>query len=1191
MKKRAACFLLLCLLMALGVLSATASAAGGQDIYLYNPQSDSTGEGWSYEHSTKTLTLRDFHGTKGISFYVPTADGEAPARIVVEGSNTLTVSSSTDAAGVTAIDAVSDMELSGSGSLTICASSPDRSYVQGIDCRGKLVIRDSVELSITAVGSGSVYGIYTSGGLEITGSGDLNIQASGAGEGKVYGIYASRGLETTGSGDLNIQASGAGKKEVYGIYASRGFETTGSGDLNIQVSGAGEKVYGIHNCSEGDILLGGTGAKTVTIEQGGTGSCGIGNAAYGGIAVADGSLTVNLPEKAGNGLFAACAGIVRYAIITLSGAQVEINGGDTGVLGEASVIIKDHSVLSITGTASNGIYSEEGRVDIIDSTVTIHAAEGYGIRVNYFYSARGLCVYGRSVVEILTNGSYAVTDSQPGYGDNSQASVIDLAAGGSVTVSSGKNDDRAFCGYIRLGENTSLVMGKADEKYTYISDIETVRYWQDTSTAPYLLKFEGIYPNPKPDGAWVTVDGGKDFGSQSYYKNGDEAGRFTGSAEDYNACYDPATGVLTLKDYDGGAIASGGDEAADLTVDLVGSSVIRTEDRGLWSGNGGHLTVTSGCGGALRIQAVPGDTTFYGISTQSSRGTGRVTITGSADVTIDAQPGEAFTAKGAYGIYAPEWVKVSGQASLSVTLGGKTYNSAGIYASRHNIYIDTTGEVRLDTSATPQCYALKAAAKGMIRFWNAKLIELRYDSGENKTFYGAYPNYSTSGMFKRESISRGITIFKAKENARLLSLENALDAFGDTGNYYLPGETVELTALPIGEAAVARWETSAGTTPTATGPRTAVFTMPATETTVTVTAVYELFASPPVWTPVSNSEGVLSVKLNAKLPESDGRTFRIETQSGKVLFNMGSDVITGDSAPYTYTWTMSATELPTGYYKLNINIIDKCISSLFYVDYDPENTAVFVVDIRLKEPVAGEQWTDASYAAAAPEGTFYTAETVGWNGTMSSNGSFLRGNVYQADCRILAAEGHYFADMPVVLVNGQILDQEFWWAEDSNVLRLNPKFTGVSTSNGVTVQGTLKNFGSATEEMSVELFRKGESTPAYRVTIPGGSAGYSIADVQPGTYTLRVSQAGYGSYEAALTVGEGDVVWDVTVGPAGDVNGDGVVDGMDAVAILRAVAGLDAESFLSAAADINGDGVVDGMDAVAILRKVAGLES
>ena len=125
----------------------------------------------------------------------------------------------------------------------------------------------------------------------------------------------------------------------------------------------------------------------------------------------------------------------------------------------------------------------------------------------------------------------------------------------------------------------------------------------------------------------------------------------------------------------------------------------------------------------------------------------------------------------------------------------------------------------------------------------------------------------------------------------------------------------------------------------------------------------------------------------------------------------------------------------------------------------------------------------------------------------------------------------------------------------------------------------------------MELFRKGESTPAYRVTIPGGSAGYSIADVQPGTYTLRVSQAGYGSYEAALTVGEGDVVWDVTVGPAGDVNGDGVVDGMDAVAILRAVAGLDAESFLSAAADINGDGVVDGMDAVAILRKVAGLES
>ena len=113
MKKRAACFLLLCLLMALGALSATASAAGRQedlyDIYLHNPKGDSAGEGWSYEHSTKTLTLRDFHGTKGIYFFVPAADGEAPVRIVAEGSNTLTVSG-TASAGVTAIDAVSDAD-------------------------------------------------------------------------------------------------------------------------------------------------------------------------------------------------------------------------------------------------------------------------------------------------------------------------------------------------------------------------------------------------------------------------------------------------------------------------------------------------------------------------------------------------------------------------------------------------------------------------------------------------------------------------------------------------------------------------------------------------------------------------------------------------------------------------------------------------------------------------------------------------------------------------------------------------------------------------------------------------------------------------------------------------------------------------------------------------------------------------
>lgn len=51
----------------------------------------------------------------------------------------------------------------------------------------------------------------------------------------------------------------------------------------------------------------------------------------------------------------------------------------------------------------------------------------------------------------------------------------------------------------------------------------------------------------------VLIDGGKCFYTgKQYYKNGDESYSFTGSESDYNAHYDPATGVLTLNGYNGG---------------------------------------------------------------------------------------------------------------------------------------------------------------------------------------------------------------------------------------------------------------------------------------------------------------------------------------------------------------------------------------------------------------------------------------------------------------------------------------------------------------------------------------------------------------------------------------------------------------------------------------------------------------
>ena len=55
----------------------------------------------------------------------------------------------------------------------------------------------------------------------------------------------------------------------------------------------------------------------------------------------------------------------------------------------------------------------------------------------------------------------------------------------------------------------------------------------------------------------------------------------------------------------------------------------------------------------------------------------------------------------------------------------------------------------------------------------------------------------------------------------------------------------------------------------------------------------------------------------------------------------------------------------------------------------------------------------------------------------------------------------------------------------------------------------------------------------------------------------------------------------------GDVNGDGIVNSSDAVAILRYLAGYEVDGNIGLG-DYNCDGITNSSDAVAILRMLAG---
>ena len=150
-------------------------------------------------------------------------------------------------------------------------------------------------------------------------------------------------------------------------------------------------------------------------------------------------------------------------------------------------------------------------------------------------------------------------------------------------------------------------------------------------------------------------------------------------------------------------------------------------------------------------------------------------------------------------------------------------------------------------------------------------------------------------------------------------------------------------------------------------------------------------------------------------------------------------------------------------------------------------------------------------------------------------------------------------------------------------------------SSGGATEGTLVTDGLPVYLVSEDGLYSGkvnEWGASLGSTDSEGKITVDTSGLKEGTYLVCVAgQAGQGT-DAIVSCAGGIrlVVSKGTAPQPGDVNGDGVIDGMDAVAILRYVAGLQSETFYSAAADVNGDGAIDGMDAVAILRKVAGLQ-
>ena len=210
-----------------------------------------------------------------------------------------------------------------------------------------------------------------------------------------------------------------------------------------------------------------------------------------------------------------------------------------------------------------------------------------------------------------------------------------------------------------------------------------------------------------PDPTFVSVDGGKGFASPTklYYKNGDTEDHFTGSSTDYNAAYDPATGTLTLNDYDGGRISLGGAAAYDLTIKLIGHNTVTVNDGygdvGIdTNGSGSNITITADSSGStLTIDLTANDKTVAGINNHlvGSVTSGNVTIKSYADVTINATT--KATNKTCYGIYADD-VVIEDDAKLAITVNAPNSKGGPIYGifAKSDVTINTDGVITVDAT-------------------------------------------------------------------------------------------------------------------------------------------------------------------------------------------------------------------------------------------------------------------------------------------------------------------------------------------------------------------------------------------------------------------------------------------------------------------------------------------------------------
>ncbi|MGM9573316.1 MAG: beta strand repeat-containing protein, partial [Hominicoprocola sp.] len=655
--------LLLTLTMVLGMLPAMSLTAFAAEPGITLAGSDSSGEGWSYTASSQTLTLNNYDGG-----YIQ-GSGLSTLNLVLEGTNTITVDDA-NAKGI-ALGNNQNLNISGSGSLTINATGGSN-LIYGIECNKFTMTSGTV--TINANSSNMVYGVNANDSLSVTG-GKLTANITGTSDGR--GLYCKTGKLTVGSGaEVDVTVTNNGSNIMYGIY---------------------NEAYTESVTDNGDIELAGT--VTVTRDSGSTGSGYVYGIANGGsnsntdgvISITGGSVTVT---NAYYGIIAFTKGhAAAFADVTISGGTVNVTS---------------------TTSDSLGIVSWNNGVTISGGTVTASTAnKALWLADQDSTNKTGLVkITGDAKVSLTSAASKALIVQGDESNTSTRVHQINLSSGGSVTVKSTSSDEtyrtHPVQGYFSLGSSTKITEGSFRSTPDGTNAGGGKLFQADSTTNQVVV----AYSTPAPDTNSVSVNG-HNFASPTklYYKNGDSD--TTNDSTDYNAHYDPTTGILELKNYSSGRIIIGGSVESDITIKLVGDNVISSDSQyGIVNSNGGDITITADSDATLTINVTDNSDYAHGIAcdiagSYASRSR-EITISGKAKVTVNATSTSSAVNDNAVGIFTGGKAAIVDDASFtaickSSTPSGGLQSAAGIYGYS-GVTINTTGKVDIDVSQCSGAY-------------------------------------------------------------------------------------------------------------------------------------------------------------------------------------------------------------------------------------------------------------------------------------------------------------------------------------------------------------------------------------------------------------------------------------------------------------------------------------------------------